>query len=85
MLGWLKIGTIFPSNWEQFSQWSIQNGKGNTTTARTFKTVLAEVGYEIWIERNERIFKEEKREVEQLTKEIAVITITRARDRDRNE
>lgn len=75
---------IFPSNWQQFSQWSIQHGKGNNTTAQAFKTVLAKVGYRIWIECNKKIFKEERREVEHLAKEIVVITITISKDKVKN-
>lgn len=47
--------------------------------------ILAEVGYEIWIECNRRVLKNERREVEQPAKEIEIITITGAKNYVRNE
>ncbi|XP_010315566.2 uncharacterized protein [Solanum lycopersicum] len=52
-------GTI-PIVWEQFQQWCVQNGKGKRATAQVFKTVITEGIYDLWIERNNRIFEKKK-------------------------
>ncbi|KAK6788591.1 hypothetical protein RDI58_012389 [Solanum bulbocastanum] len=56
----------------------VQNGKGKTKTAQIFKIILAEGIYELWIERNNRIFEKKSKMEENVAKEIAYVTIARA-------
>ena len=56
LLKWIGNHSIRAWTWTQFIQWSIQNGKGKTTRAQLFKTILAERVYGLWNQRNKRIF-----------------------------
>lgn len=67
-----------PRTWIQFMHWSIKNGKGKTTKAQLFKTIMAEGVYAIWNERNKRIFEDKKCLIDEVVKKIAYVTIARS-------
>ena len=54
--------------------WCIQHGKGKTTRAQLFKMILAEVVYDVWNERNKRIFEDKKCLIDEVVKKIAYVT-----------
>ncbi|XP_049372487.1 uncharacterized protein LOC125837396 [Solanum verrucosum] len=62
----------------QFIQWGNKHGKGKTTTTQIFKIILVEGVYGVWIEQNIRIFEKKSKTEENVAKEIAYVTISRA-------
>ena len=63
--------------WEQFMQWCILHGKGNSSASQMFKIILTEGIYGLWIERNSRFFQHKRKNEDQIVKEIAYVTIAR--------
>ncbi|XP_015057495.1 uncharacterized protein LOC107003703 [Solanum pennellii] len=78
LLYWIDNHSRCPMTWSQFIQWSIQHGKGKTTSAQLFKSTLAEGVYELWNERNKRLFEDKSSLEDKVVKEIAYVTIARA-------
>lgn len=50
MLTWIQRHSFYPSNWEQFTQWSIHHEKGRVVATHVFKIVVTECVYAIWME-----------------------------------
>lgn len=59
-------------------KWSIKHGREKSEITQLFKLILAECIYVLWVEPNYRIFERRSRNIEQIAKEIAYITVVRS-------
>ncbi|XP_055826334.1 uncharacterized protein LOC129894699 [Solanum dulcamara] len=84
LLAWSHNHDPIPANWDQFLKWCIRHGKVKVVATQIFKIILAKCVYAIWIERNNRVFQKKSSSVEYMAKEIAYITIVRAKSTLRN-
>ncbi|XP_075106790.1 uncharacterized protein LOC142179811 [Nicotiana tabacum] len=60
LCNWMQKQYLGFIDWHQFLQWVVMCAKGKSQHAQVFKVVYAEVAYQIWIERNKRIFEQKK-------------------------
>lgn len=67
---WLQIQSGASPTWEQHLRWVIENSKGKSQKTQLFKIIYSELTYNIWIERNRRIFEKRSRSWETLPKKL---------------
>lgn len=70
---WLQMQCPRARDGEQHNQWIITCSKGKSQQAQVFKIVFAEVVYQIWNERNLRVFEQRSRQWKIIAKEITYI------------
>ena len=57
LLDWIDNQSRCPMTWSQFMQWCIKHGKGKTTSAQLFKSILAEGVYGFGMRETREFFK----------------------------
>lgn len=68
ILSWLNIVRT-SKGWREEVEWATTHASSKILQAEVYKVTLAAIVYQIWQERNHKIFKDKKRSLEQITRQ----------------
>ncbi|XP_059306286.1 uncharacterized protein LOC132057689 [Lycium ferocissimum] len=68
-LSWQGIARS-PMEWQSELQWVLTYSKGNSSASEIYWMCLAGTAYQIWKERNTRVFQQRQRSIEAMVKQI---------------